>query len=167
MIGVRQTAYFAAFLILTTCHPSAFGEFEGLRPRARFRTATDAARRAGPRRPIRSCVIAGPPMVRCTSGSSPCEVELQRRVGRRDHPQRGIDRVDCARIEAGVEESDLVAQDRHRFVDAIRDCVRVSSRLPESQVLQLLDVFERGSTVEPPQPVLEAITHRRHRFAPE
>ena len=95
------------------------------------------------------------------------EVELQRRMGRRDDAQPGVDRVDGARVLLAVEEADRVPQDGDRLVDAFGDGVRVAAHLPERVVLELRAVVEGGPLLEPCQAPLDAVPKRRHGRAPQ
>ena len=95
------------------------------------------------------------------------EVELKRRMGRRDDAQPGVDRVDGARVLLAVEEADRVSQDGDRLVDPFGDGVRVAAHLPERVVLELRAVVEGGPLLEPRQALLDAVAKRRHRRTPQ
>ena len=88
-------------------------------------------------------------------------------MGRRDHPEPGVDGVDRARVELAVEEPDGIAQGGDGLVDALGDRVRVAARSPERVVLELFGVAERGALFEPRDAIFDARAQRGHRRLPQ
>jgi len=88
-------------------------------------------------------------------------------MGRRDHAQPCVDRIDGARVLLAVEEADGIAQDGDGLIDACGDSVRVAARLPQRQVLQLLAVVERRAGLELTDAALDALAQRLHGRAPQ
>ena len=88
------------------------------------------------------------------------EIELQRRVGGRDHAQARADCCNCVGIPPGIVEALTGAQDVQRRANPGRHCSRFAAHAQQGQQDELRLVVERAPALQAGDAPLDAVTEQ-------